>query len=203
MKDDSFMCRYFEVTEWTSSKPQRVVAISGLKGSGKDSAAQALLDRGYHHAKFAGTLKSMVRQILLDSGISLAEIFSWIEGDKKEVPCPALGGKSVREATKSLGNDWGRDMISRTLWVDIVRMQIASLDTDVVITDLRYENELAMLKDVGAITVRVERPGVKVDDHPSETSVMSLAVDHVIVNDGTIQELQDKLSTIIDSYDVQ
>lgn len=67
-----------------------------------------------------------------------------------------------------------------------------------IISDTRFPNELKAVKDKNGITIRVNRPGLKSTDlHPSETALDNVEYDYVIDNDGTIQELEDKVRQIL------
>ena len=68
-----------------------------------------------------------------------------------------------------------------------------------IITDTRFENEAKAIKDRGGIIIRVNRPIAGVlSNHPSEIGLDDyLDFDHVIVNGGTIEELVEKIRTIL------
>jgi dephospho-CoA kinase len=163
-----------------------IIGITGLKGSGKGEASNVLMDLGYHRMKMAGILKSM----LLALGLSESEI----EGEKKEVPCDLLGGKTPRWAMQALGTEYGRNLIHPDLWVNAMRHKL-KIHTKVfhwrsiVIDDIRFPNEVALIKEFSGQMWRVVRPGLLAEDHPSESQVMSLPVDLEIENSGDLQEL--------------
>lgn len=65
---------------------------------------------------------------------------------------------------------------------------------DWIVTDMRFENELNAIIDKSGVCVRVERPGIKLIDSVSETSLDHIVgqgrgLDDVIVNDGDIEGL--------------
>jgi len=69
-----------------------------------------------------------------------------------------------------------------------------------IITDLRFPNEMQAVKANGGITIKVVRPNDKdipLDLHPSETALDDAEFDYEIVNDGTIEDLRDKVEGII------
>jgi hypothetical protein len=60
-----------------------------------------------------------------------------------------------------------------------------------VLTDLRYANELARLRQLGGVFVRVIRPGVgPVNDHPSETALDDQPADVTVINDASLAKLE-------------
>ncbi len=69
-----------------------------------------------------------------------------------------------------------------------------------IITDLRFPNEYKAIKSREGITIRVVRPSdkeISLDLHPSETALDDAKFDYEIVNDGTIEDLRDKVEGII------
>lgn len=70
-----------------------------------------------------------------------------------------------------------------------------------IITDLRFPNEANAIKDRGGITVRINRAeaytsGSVKNLHSSETALDRYDFDYVIINSGTIEELQQKVLEI-------
>lgn len=173
-----------------------IIGITGLKGSGKDTAAAALLATGeFVNIKFADALKNMLRT-LLSMTYDKETVERMIEGDLKETPCAALLGKTPRHAMQTLGTEWGRDQIGPSLWVDTTISRILNSDKSVVVTDMRFENEFEALTKIGAKTVRVERGLVNTDLHPSETYIAQMPVQHVINNRFSIDILRQSILEI-------
>jgi len=160
----------------------KLVGLTGRKGSGKDTAAKALLDKGYQNVKFAGALKDMLRCLLTYQGADEALIERMVEGDLKEEPTTYLQGRTPRHAMQTLGTEWGRDMIGDNLWVDAA-MNRAKLG-DTVITDVRFPNECQAVKDNGGMVFLIVpgNHGDSSDMHPSEAMIDELTVDREIVN---------------------
>jgi hypothetical protein len=105
----------------------------------------------------------------------------------------------------------GTDICRRILeeyHLDVLHIQLAQHQGNCVITDVRFPNERHMLKDDFAATlVRLKRPGYTPDhlldqttpkdilrtDHASENSLgEDTEYDVVIINNGNIQELQER-----------
>ncbi|MGW1837091.1 deoxynucleotide monophosphate kinase family protein [Streptomyces sp. NPDC002067] len=70
-----------------------------------------------------------------------------------------------------------------------------------IVTDVRYANELAALREEGAVAVRVERPGAGLTgaagDHASETELDGVAPDHVLRNNGTPTDLRNSVRELL------
>jgi hypothetical protein len=71
-----------------------------------------------------------------------------------------------------------------------------------LITDMRFPNELKAIKDKGGISIRVNRHNHPNDinpntEHPSETALDNEEFDYVIDNNGTIEELIEKVKVVL------
>jgi hypothetical protein len=169
-----------------------LVAVTGQKGSGKDTFAGGLISEGFVQTRFADPLKNMLRTLFNDAGIDPED---YIEGPYKEAPCDLLCGKTPRHAMQTLGTEW-RDMIDRKLWTRLWQARVTLLleqGIPVVVTDCRFIHEAATIREMGGYIVRVERPTHRNDDqHISETEMSIIEVDEVVLNMGTIHQLQNK-----------
>jgi hypothetical protein len=75
-----------------------------------------------------------------------------------------------------------------------------------IITDLRFPNEYEAIKSREGITIRVVRPDdkkVSSDLHPSETALDNHQFDYEIVNDGTIEDLIDKVEKMLNHFNLK
>lgn len=170
-----------------------LVGVTGRKYHGKDSVAKILKERGYEQLRFAWPLKAMLRAFYREAGLSEDEIERRIEGDLKEVPCPLLGGKTPRFAMQTLGTEWGRQMISETIWVNALVAR-ARKTPKAIVTDVRFENECQAIIDNGGFVFRVDAnkriPPNNLSDHPSETAIDTLPVNGTFDNNGAPGEMR-------------
>lgn len=152
----------------------RLVGLIGRKGSGKDTAALALLPKGYANVKFAGALKDMLRCLLLTQGVDAKTVERMIEGDLKEEPTSLLGGRTPRYAMQTLGTEWGREIMDDALWVDIAIRK--ALQGPTVITDVRFPNEMAAIKRAGGVCIGIKANwlSAQAGEHESEALVDDL-----------------------------
>ena len=98
-----------------------------------------------------------------------------------------LSGRTPREVMLTLGTEWGRDMMHSDFWVNIWRRRVQSLldrGVSVVTDDLRFPNELAALRQLDGVTMRVHRETSIEVKHPSERHC--LAADYQIDNTGEL-----------------
>lgn len=131
----------------------------------------------------------------------LFEWFNWL----RENHCPL----SPRVMLQTLGTEWGRS-VDEDLWVSCLLMRSAKTieagAPGVAVSDVRFRNELQALRDVGGKLLRVLRPSTDqnakdtgVTGHKSEAeqkSFSSAEFDFVVVNDGTLDDLYQKVDDI-------
>ena len=173
-----------------------LIAITGSKGSGKDTFASFFTRLNFYNAKMAGPLKAMMRTLYREAGLDEDVIERKIEGDLKETPCDILCGRTPRYAMQTLGTEWGQRMIDKRLWSRMWGTKVHELMRDgvpVVCTDIRFLHEQEEIRALAGHFVRIERPGQESNDtHVSELEMKKLTVDRTIQNDGSIGDLQRK-----------
>lgn len=160
----------------------RLVALTGLAGCGKSTAAQVFLDAGWKRVKFASPLKDMCRAMGMTDDM--------IEGHLKETPIDWLGGKTPRYVMQTIGTDWGRKMVSEGLWVDLATRDIRtalSAGHNVIVDDCRFQNEADAIRALGGAVVALVGRGGIAGSHESESGV---GADIVYDNTGTVDELR-------------
>lgn len=203
------------------SLPTSILAICGFQNSGKDAIAEILVrQHGYVKLSFAGVLKDIV-----------AVVFGWdrgmLEGVTKEDREARetvdvwwsdnlnIPGLTPRKMLQFFGTDLFRAHFCDDIWVKVVERKLTQFPK-VVITDCRFPNEISMIRSYGGKLVHVERnkpawfDGYKAytrdcDEaaklHVSETSWIRETFDHTVVNEGTLQDLNDKVAALLHSKD--
>jgi hypothetical protein len=121
---------------------------------------------------------------------------------------------TYREFLQKLGTDAMRDGLHINVWVNALFADYRETESifrgkviekhslpNWVITDMRFPNEMEAVVKRGGITIRVTRPVEKSKNiarlHPSETSLDKADFDYTINNDGTLEELVQKVRTIL------
>lgn len=161
-----------------------VIGLTGLAGSGKTTAARVLETKeGFARLSFAGPRKAMARSF----GLTTREI----AGDLKEAPGPELCGKSPRQFMQMLGTEFGRDMIGPDIWINAFKRNGDELRLDedvrgIVVDDVRFENEVAAIREMGGVIVRIERPGAGSQTGAAHVSEqLNTEPDFTVLNDST------------------
>ncbi len=179
----------------------KLVGLLGTKGVGKDTVGDYLVSRyGYEKRAFATPIKE-----------ACAVLFQLpsarFEGDEKEV-CDPEHGLSPREMMQLVGTDFFRDLVRHDFWIRHFQRWYANRQTPphrVVVTDLRFQNEVDIIKALGGVVWRVTReddgqPGrhTLTDHHITERGVAELqGVDDVLANNGSLDELGDKVARLL------
>jgi hypothetical protein len=166
-----------------------IIGIAGVAGSGKTTAGDTLLARGYARGKFANSLKEMMRSLLRYRGCGDAFIERCLEGDLKETPLQELGGRSPRHAMQTLGA-WARSDLEEDYWID-TEFDAQDGEGALFFDDLRHPNEEAAIVARGGVIIHVIGRGGIEGEHISETFKPANAT--VIVNDGSIEEFRAKI----------
>jgi hypothetical protein len=179
-----------------------LIGICGKKQSGKDTAAKALVKRGYTRIAFAGPLKIMVAKLFQCLNFDTETIGEMLNGSLKEMPISELGGHTTRYLLQTLGTEWGRASIDKDIWINIA-IATAQQYRKAVITDVRFPNEAEAIKEADGIVIRILRgtePYSEKAEHESE-AVDNIVPDFYVGNNGSITELQQEIISISNDYE--
>ena len=176
-----------------------LIGICGRKRHGKDTLGDYLVEHyGYTKIGFADAVKEACRCIF---GFNNDQLY----GDLKEVD-DKFWGSSPRKVLQYVASDLFRDQVGNVLpeikdniWIKVVENKILqNPDKKYVITDIRFANELEFIKNRGGLSIKVKRDTIKsTDSHISESFIDELETDCVIKNNGTLEQLYDKLTNIL------
>jgi hypothetical protein len=203
-----------------------IIGLVGFIGSGKGTVGDILEQKGFVKDSFAKPLKD-----------ACSVMFGWpremLEGDTevsrkwREEPDAYWSEKfgkefSPRLALQLMGTEAGRNVFHKDIWV--ISLLNRSKGKDVVVTDVRFQNEIKFIQDNGGIVIRVKRgdepvwyqdalnvkAGTKnmsyslsknnlkqLGIHQSETDWIGSDFDYVIENNGTINDLGNKVNELL------
>lgn len=171
-----------------------LIGLMGHKRSGKDTFASVLVGyRDYHRLAFADAMKDALldSDLYLPGDISLSAYVTAHGWDK------AKENIRVRRLIQNFGTAI-REHIGEDTWLAPVRRETERLllnNQNVIITDVRFENEAQLVKDLGGVLITIERPGlVTGDTHISETGIPFHMADYAFTNEGPLWEV------LLDAY---
>jgi hypothetical protein len=97
------------------------------------------------------------------------------------------------------GTEFRRKWNGNDYWISKVRLTVDSSPDNalVVVTDVRYPNEVDFITKRGGYLVQVLRPSCQpTDTHVSENSLTHVIPDYVVDNSGSLAQLRENVSTL-------
>jgi hypothetical protein len=207
-----------------------IIGFVGLIGAGKDTAADYLVN--YHEFRrdsFANTLKDAVSavfgwdRILLEGRTKEArhwreQVDEWWA---KRLDMPNL---TPRLMLQLWGTEVCRNGFHDDIWIASLENKMRKTGDNIVISDVRFPNEIKAIHNAGGIVVRIKRGDdpewfqdaanansgpqnmswlmsktklEKLGIHASETSWVGGNIDFVIENNSTVDELFNKIEQLV------
>jgi rhodanese-related sulfurtransferase len=140
-----------------------IIGIAGFQGAGKDTVADYLQNiYGFKRDSFAATLKDAV-----------AAVFGWdrelLEGRTKESriwreqvdPWWANRLNMPNLTPRLVLQKWGTEVARKSwhddTWIASLENKLNRAHNDIVITDVRFPNEIQAVRNAGGIVIRVVR----------------------------------------------
>lgn len=205
---------------------KNLIGVVGLIGSGKDTVSQYIKQRGYVQDSFAASLKDIV-----------SVLFGWprelLEGDteqsrafretvdlywSKKLDMPAF---TPRYALQYIGTEVLRNGFHQDIWLSSLEYRLLKNEnSQVIISDTRFENEVDMIRGAGGVIIRVKRgddpewwPTAQLANQGDEVALATMKMvgvhysewawantvpDFVINNDGTLEELYSQVDQVLE-----
>ena len=201
-----------------------IIGLVGFIGSGKGTVGDLLVEQGFIKDSFAKPLKDAV-----------AVMFGWprelLEGDTevsrswREKSDSYWSEKfgyefTPRLALQLMGPEAGRNVFHQDLWV--ISLLTRAKNKDVVVTDVRFQNEIKYIQDNNGVVVRVKRGPEPVwyylaEDanrgfssatmgmsnmgiHKSEWDWIGSEFNYVIDNNSTLQDLGNEVKSMLQFF---
>lgn len=200
---------------------KKIIGLVGFIGSGKGTVGDHLVNaHGFKNASFAGTLKDAV-----------SSIFGWprhlLEGDTKESRewreqldtfwSNKLGdGVTPRWVLQHIGTNVMREHFHENIWIWSLEKKLGDGQDSIVLTDIRFPNEVSMIHRLGGRIWWVRRNpephwvdtavldkrlmrNVYPEVHPSEYEWLGAASYEVVQNQGTLEDLYRQVDSMLAS----
>jgi len=164
-----------------------IVGICGAKQHGKGTIAAALTRFGFKEINFADALKRACSEAF---AIPLDVFY---DNARKESPLTEFGypNESPRSILQHVGTELFRSRWPN-IWIDTWK-RMAAGSPRVVVSDMRFPNELEAVRAMKGYVIRVTRPGYgAADAHASEAHYSAFDVDWDVTNEGAPEDLQMK-----------
>lgn len=206
-----------------------IIGFVGFIGSGKDTAADYLVNfHGFRRDSFANTLKDAVSCVfgwdrtLLEGRTNEAR--EWRE-QKDEWWSNRLGQDiTPRRILQYWGTEVCRQGFHDDIWIASLENKMRKTTDNIVISDVRFPNEIKAIHNAGGLVVRISRGEdpewyqdavnmnagqsnmtwlisktriEKLGIHASETAWVGGEIDHIICNDSTIDHLFEQIKNLV------
>lgn len=176
-----------------------LIAVTGYKNSGKNAVCNVLHNHyGYTITGFADVLKAMAYDInpWIVKDARLQEVIRAFGWDSAKEIYP-----EVRRFLQYLGTEGGRRHLGENVWVDAWKRNITPMldlaEVGVCVSDMRFLNEAAGVRDLGGICWRVKRPGYVAGEHASELEQDQIRVEALINNDHDLDYLAGSVAALM------
>jgi len=162
-----------------------IIGLSGYARSGKDTVAKVLVNHyGFECVSFADPIRKILYaidpKINGNSLVDLVDEYGW--DIAKQNP-------EVREMLQYLGYS-ARVHIYKDVWIMAAFSKMRE-DRNYVIADVRFQNEAEVIQSHQGHIWRIERPGIEpVNSHVSEWELDKFDFDNILLNDGTVEQLE-------------
>lgn len=201
----------------------RVIGLGGYLRSGKDTVADHLV-KHYGYTKLFMSDPLNQAMLTLNPWVYVPDLYRYgrfqnesgetvalpNEFERYQTVHEALGYTEakklgeVRRFLQKLGTDVGREMIDKELWTKLASKSIAKVLLDggrVVITGMRFPNELGMISNLDGTNLWVHRSGLEAaaSVHASENSVQPQDFDQIIYNSANLQTLYENVDVFMGS----
>jgi len=212
-----------------------IIGFVGFIGSGKDTAADYLVNfHEFRRDSFANTLKDAVACIfgwdrtLLEG--RTAEARAWREQvDEWWATRLSMPDLTPRLMLQLWGTEVCRNGFHDDIWIASLENKIRKTKDNIVISDVRFPNEIKAIHNAGGLVVRIKRGPEpewyedainmnagrtnmswmisksrmeKLKIHASETAWIGGNIDHTINNDSTIDELFAQIKNLLPSREL-
>lgn len=178
----------------------RIVGFSGRIGAGKDTACEALVEKGWIKVAFSDAVWAAVAAL---DPICDANCFRFHEYGQDIERTKRLNGE-VRILAQRMGTEVGRNLIGENTWLDALERRFDTLPEcpGVCVSGVRFDNEAEWIRQRGGYVIEVsrkDREGVDPSNgkHASETGLTRELIEIELRNDRGVTELHDRVREFV------
>jgi hypothetical protein len=183
-----------------------IIAFAGLKRHGKSTATEMFTSIAKSKGKYCSQIAfaDPLREVSRIMGFTYEEMN---DPALKEKPSQ-MWGKSWRQFATWFGTECIRKQWDRLAWVKLFEKELLrdySSNEIILVTDVRFDDEAALLKKHGAIIFEVYRPSLVkwwhkfMWKHASERGISRKYIDSTITNNDDLFTLQQKIQRIYEN----
>jgi hypothetical protein len=183
----------------------KIIGLAGYARAGKDTVA-GIINRLYGHqvTSFSDILREFLyaQNLWLPSKVgnhafrinAVVDQYGWEEARRMH--------PEIRELQQLTGTEAARNILGQTVWVDAWMRRVSEAGGLWVNPSVRFPNEAEAITAMGGKVYRIVKPGIKaVNDHPSDTALDGWDYDGVIMNDGTLIDLEGEVQRVLGEFD--
>lgn len=182
-----------------------IILISGYKHSGKDTVGKLLIDMGKRDGRKQHIYKFATQVI----AIAIEQYDKPFPIEDYETYKDDRFNKHLLGVSDAIKKKYGEDVFLKQTIELLTAIQQSESDiqkypTRIIITDLRLIIEETTIRRIfkDVTVVKVVRPLCNPrNNHPTETELASIPSDIIITNNGTLEELEVKVSNLYDYLD--
>lgn len=203
----------------------KIIGICGFIGSGKDTAADYLVNfHEFRRDSFAASLKDAVAAVFSwDRDLLEGRTKSAREWREQVDPWWADRLNMPNLTPRWVLQYWGTEVCRRgfhdDIWIASLEARLRNTQDNIVISDCRFPNEVGAIRSAGGQVIWIKRGDlpewydlalsanqgdlaaradlVNKGVHASETAWVGTRFDAVLDNNGSIEDLYQQLSTIV------
>ena len=169
-----------------------IILITGKAGSGKSTLAAIFEEHGFKNVALADKLKEFTYKCLQVFGIKIDSLKDLYEQSTKT---------QYRTYLQKLGTECFRETFGDDFWCDVLMNDIRDAP-NVVISDIRYENEIEYFKQrFECVVVKIVRNNSILTDsqqhHSSEIGIRDELCDVILNNNSSIESLRTFVSKFL------
>lgn len=176
-----------------------IIGLTGKAGVGKDLFSELIkkhLDSAESFA-FAKPIKEAAKILF---NFTDEQLYDQIKKEEIDIRWK----KSPRQILQWLGTDILREHIDQDFFIKCIKQKIENSDKNfIIVTDVRFPNEAEFIRSMDGKVVKIIRPNAVTTEHNGHITEQGIAdklIDEIIINDGTIEDFENKIIEFLNGH---